>query len=757
MAVKRRKKKIIRRLKNGDFELAKKIYGQEGFFFAGVVSLFFAIFFLLSFFKKAGVAGDLTIKLFSFLFGSSVFILPIVFFMLAMSFFTKKAESKKTMIFYAAAFVVAFSGAVASLELREGQALAIGFSKLGGWVGSIFSWPFLKIFGFWMTLVVFSAIIIISLFFLAKFFSLSSFKKKERKEEETKKEDSISAKKVNIKKIFSTKIRVKNIEELSSPATSFQKGEEKKIESDRKKKKVEGVKLEKGTGLPPIGLLEEDKGEATAGDTESSSQIIKRTLENFGIPVEMVGVNIGPTFTQYTLKPAEGIKLSKITALNNNLALALSSHPIRIEAPIPGKPLVGIEIPNQKRVTVRLKNLFSEQEFQNTDSWLSFGLGRDVVGSPIIADLTKMPHLLVAGSTGTGKTICLNTIILSFLYKNNPKTLRMILIDPKRVEFTIYNKLPHLLSPVVYDASKTINVLKWLINEMERRFEILSETGARNIYFYNQKIERNGKHKKEGFEYMPYIVVVVDELADLMAAKGKEIEAAIVRLAQKARAVGIHLILATQRPSVEVITGLIKANIIARIAFQVASQIDSRTILDSAGAEKLLGNGDMLFQSSTITKPKRIQGAYVSEKEVSKVVDYIIKNQRVEGIDELSEQLEQDLEKEEAGGEEGFFSEDEDPLYEEAKKLIIETKKASASFLQRRLRVGYARAARLLDMLESRGVIGPAQGAKPREVYGSVPGDSKSFQNLSASSQIKEDNNVQEDDKYEKDYNEEIG
>lgn len=757
MAARRRKKKNIRNLKNGEFKLAKKIYGQEGFFFAGVVSLFFAIFFLLSFFKKAGVAGDLTIKLFSFLLGSSVFILPVVFFMLAISFFTKKAESKKTMIVSATAFVLAFSGAVASLEVRESQALTISASKFGGWIGSIFSWPFLRIFGFWMTLIVFFAIIIISLFFLAKFFSSSGFKKKEREKGEIKKEESISAKKVNIKKIFSTKIRVKNIEESSPPAPSFQKGEEKKIEAEGKKKKVEGVKLEKGVGLPPIDLLEEDKGEAAAGDTELSSQIIKRTLENFGIPVEMAGVNIGPTFTQYTLKPAEGIKLSKITTLNNNLALALSSHPIRIEAPIPGKPLVGIEIPNQKRVTVRLKNLFAEQEFQNTDSWLSFGLGRDVVGSPIVADLTKMPHLLVAGSTGTGKTICLNTIILSFLYKNNPKTLRMILIDPKRVEFTIYNKLPHLLSPVVYDASKTVNVLRWLINEMERRFEILSEVGARNIYFYNQKIERNGKYKKEGFEYMPYIVVVVDELADLMAAKGKEIEATIVRLAQKARAVGIHLILATQRPSVEVITGLIKANIIARIAFQVASQIDSRTILDSAGAEKLLGSGDMLFQSSTIAKPRRIQGAYVSEKEVSKVVDYIIKNQHIEGIDELSEQLEQNLEKEEAGGEEGFFSGDEDPLYEEAKKLIIETKKASASFLQRRLRVGYARAARLLDILESRGVIGPAQGAKPREVYSDVSNDSKSFQDLPAPSQSNENNNVQEDDKYEKDYNEEIG
>ncbi len=592
-------------------------------------------------------------------------------------------------------------------------------------------------------MIVFLTMAIICAFFLGQLL----YRPKTEKIEPKKPDQVLSSKKINIKKVFSTKFKVKTIEEPVPTTSLFQKNGEAKPDTGIKTKKIGALKLEKGLKLPPADLLEEDKGEATSGDIQSNSQIIKRTLENFGIPIEMAGVNVGPTVTQYTLKPAEGIKLSKITALNNNLALALSAHPIRIEAPIPGKPLVGIEIPNQKRVTVRLKNLLSDPEFSNTSSWLNFALGRDVVGAPIFTDLTKMPHLLVAGSTGTGKTICLNTILLGLLYKNTPRTMRMILIDPKRVEFSVYNNLPHLLSPVIYDASKTVSALRWLINEMERRFEILSEVGARNIYFYNQKIEKNGKFKKEGFEYMPYIVLVVDELADLMASRGKDVEAGIVRLSQKARAVGIHLILATQRPSVEVITGLIKANIIARIAFQVASQIDSRTILDMSGAEKLLGGGDMLFQSSTISKPRRIQGAYVSEKEVSKVVDFINKNQHSEGIDGLSQELEQELEKEEIEEGGGVFSGEDDPLYEEAKKLIVETKKASASFLQRRLRVGYARAARLLDMLEGRGIIGAAHGAKPREVYG----EQQELPKENITSQEKEDKKG-----YENDYNEGI-
>jgi len=464
---------------------------------------------------------------------------------------------------------------------------------------------------------------------------------------------------------------------------------------------------------PPLELLDAERGLPSAGDTRINSAIIKKTLENFSIPVEMSEINIGPTVTQYTLKPADGIKLSKITTLSNDLSLALASHPIRIEAPIPGKSLVGIEVPNKARAQVRLRDLISNPKFQQASSNLTFCLGRDVSGNPVYADLSRMPHLLVAGSTGTGKTIFLNSLILSLLYQNGPEILRFILIDPKRVEFPVYQELPHLLSPVIFDAQKTVNALKWLISEMERRFDIFSQAEARDINIYNEMTIENGQQP------LPYIIVIVDELADLMAARGREMEAGIVRLAQMARAVGIYLVLATQRPSVEVITGLIKANITSRITFQVASQVDSRTVLDMAGAEKLLGLGDMLFVSAEIVKPRRIQGSYVSEKEVKKVVSYL--KSRIpsppltsfslpyppsteEGFEGVEKELELGI-----GG--------EDPLYQEAKRVVIEARKASASLLQRRLRIGYARAARLIDMLEERGVVGPGEGAKPRQVY----------------------------------------
>jgi S-DNA-T family DNA segregation ATPase FtsK/SpoIIIE len=354
-----------------------------------------------------------------------------------------------------------------------------------------------------------------------------------------------------------------------------------------------------------------------------------------------------------------------------------------------------------------LRNLISDPQFQNHPSPLCFVLGRDVSGNPVFADLARMPHLLVCGATGSGKTLFLNSLILSLVYRNSPKILKFILVDPKRVEFPVYSDLPHNLTNVIFDVQKAINALSWLVEEMERRFETLASFRARDIFSFN-KISFEKKILP-----MPYIVLIIDELADLMAARGREIEAGIVRLAQMARAVGIHLVLATQRPSTEVITGLIKANITSRISFQVASQIDSRTVIDMAGAEKLLGRGDMLFLSTENPKPKRIQGTFVSEKEVQRVVEYLSSKYKRENIESLEEKL-----TEETGEIEFSPKEDlEDPLYEEAKRVVIEAKKASASLLQRRLKIGYARAARLLDILEKRGVVGPQRGAKPREVY----------------------------------------
>lgn len=479
-----------------------------------------------------------------------------------------------------------------------------------------------------------------------------------------------------------------------------------------RKKAVPLASFEGTYTFPPLSLLKSTIEKPTSGDLRANANIIKRTLESFGIPVEMGEISVGPKVTRYTLKPAEGVKIARISALNQDLALALAAHPIRIEAPIPGKSLVGIEVPNRAAAIVRLGSMLNYKDFMD-NGLLSFILGRDVTGNPIFADITKMPHLLVAGATGSGKSVMLHSLILSLLYKNAPTTLRFIMIDPKRVELTVYNGLSHLISPVVTDGKKTVAVFRWAISEMERRYGILESSGNRDIKSYNED------NKKE---QLPYVVIIIDELADLMASHGREIEGSIVRIAQMARATGIHLIVATQRPSVEVITGLIKANITSRVALQVASQVDSRTILDTGGAEKLLGGGDMLFISSDFSKPKRIQGAYVSEEEIRSVADFIrdknedfrAKSEEVGFENHPSHEVTDSKDIfEEYGAEDG----EDDELYDEAVEVVQSAKKASASLLQRRLKVGYARAARLLDIMESRGVIGPGEGAKPREVY----------------------------------------
>lgn len=457
---------------------------------------------------------------------------------------------------------------------------------------------------------------------------------------------------------------------------------------------------------PPLSLLASTVEKPTIGDLRANANIIKRTLEGFGISVEMGEINVGPTVTRYTLKPAEGMKLSRITALHSDLALALAAHPIRIEAPIPGKSLVGIEVPNKTAALVRLGSMLLYPEFQKAEP-LVFALGRNVSGEPIFPDIEKMPHLLIAGATGSGKSISIHTLVLSLLYKNSPEMLKLIMIDPKRVELSVYDGLPHLIAPVVTDNKHAIGALRWVIQEMDRRYQTLLEAGARDIRSYN---------KSQKGELLPFITIVIDELADLMATYGREVEGSIIRLAQMARATGIHLIVSTQRPSVEVITGLIKANITSRIALQVASQVDSRTILDTAGADKLLGNGDLLYVSAELSKPRRIQGSYITEDEIKSVVQFIKKNN--EPGEEMAT-LDAPVDKAITNGE--LFSElatsgDDDELYGEAVEVVRVAKKASASLLQRRLKVGYARAARLLDIMEERGIIGPGEGAKPRDV-----------------------------------------
>jgi len=454
-----------------------------------------------------------------------------------------------------------------------------------------------------------------------------------------------------------------------------------------------------GWQFPSIDLLDNSSSRPDAGNIQNNAGIIQKTLANFGINSTMGDVNVGPTVAQYTLKPEDGVKLNKITTLDRDLSLALAAHPIRIEAPIPGKSLVGVEIPNKSTAIVRLRSILETETWKNRRSNLSVVLGLDVAGHPQIADITKMPHLLIAGATGSGKSVAINTLLLSLLYQNTPNELKLILVDPKRVELSPYNDIPHLLTPVIVDADKTVSALKWAIAEMEHRYRILQQAGKRNIEEYNSS---------KGNEGIPYIVIVIDELAQLMAVSANEVEGFIVQLAQLARAVGIHLIIATQRPSVDVITGLIKANITTRVAFSVASQVDSRTILDQSGAEKLLGMGDSLFISAETPKPKRIQGSLVSEKEVRGVTEFL----KTQGKPEYNEEILRQPVK----GMGGDLGAPDDEMFLDAADCVIRSGKASASLLQRRLRIGYARAARLLDLLEERGIIGPADGARPRDV-----------------------------------------
>lgn len=454
--------------------------------------------------------------------------------------------------------------------------------------------------------------------------------------------------------------------------------------------------------LPPLSLLKDVTGKADAGNVKENAGIIQQTLGSFGIDVAMGEVNVGPTVTQYTLKPPTNVRLNKITSLEHNMALSLAAPAIRVEAPIPGKSAVGIEIPNKTAATVRMKQILTSPEMKKHNDPLTVVLGQDVAGNAIAIDLAKMPHVLIAGATGAGKSVMINTLLTSLLYRNSPAQLKLILVDPKRVELNLYDGIPHLLAPVIVEPEKTISALKWAVAEMERRLKLFAEVGKRNI------LEYNGSKQEE---QMPYIVIVIDEMADLMMLAGAEVEALIVRLAQLARAAGIHLVLATQRPSVNVITGLIKANVPARIAFRVASNVDSRTILDSAGAEKLLGKGDMLFASADSPKPRRVQGVFTDESETKPITDFIREQREPQYNEEI---LAQPVKVGNMAS--GNFGDADDDMYEQAAETVIRSRSASASLLQRRLRVGYARAARLIDLLEERGVVGPADGARPREV-----------------------------------------
>lgn len=506
---------------------------------------------------------------------------------------------------------------------------------------------------------------------------------------------------------FTSKITGEPVNNRPKPKFNFHKTDEGVME-------MEAVKSEMiNWNLPPFTLLQEAKSIPESGDIEGNKEIITSAFSHFGIKVEMGPTHIGPTVTQYTLKPANGVKLSAIDALNRDLALALAADALRIEAPIPGQSLVGIEIPNKRKTTVTLREILQTYDFIESDDDLPIAIGKDVAGKVMIYPITKMPHLLVAGATNSGKSVWLQGALLSLLYRYSFQELKLILVDMKKVELNLYAKIPHLLSPVITEADKAINALKWTVLEMNRRYSLLEETAKRNIKEYNTFV---GKDSGKAFTY---IVFVIDELGDLMLSAKAEVEPLIVRLTQMSRAVGIHLILATQRPDTTVITGLIKANVPTRLAFAVAQNIDSRVILDSAGAEKLLGQGDGLFSSPNLMKPKRIQAAYVSEQEIKLVVDYLIKQAKETGVSYDATVTDAPKTSVNVPGlnDDSTYGDGDDKL-DEARDLIIETGKASASYLQRMLSIGYARAARILDLLEAEGTIGPSNGAKAREVYG---------------------------------------
>jgi DNA segregation ATPase FtsK/SpoIIIE, S-DNA-T family len=720
----------------------------------GIIFLVLGVFFIMASVGHAGLVGEKLYAVFGYLLGVGYFLLPVISVILGISFLKSLHHNLATPKLIGA-FVFLISG-LGLIELLSVRLLA---ESKGGKIGHLIESPMTQLFAFEASFVILGALFIISLLIIfdtslrmsliGKFLSL--FRKKQDPALVGTEADQALANSTNdiAKQVALAESKENEKAENSDEAKSkkmfgiFGKEDpEEFVPQEKNRKEFHGVYTP-----PSIDILEKDKGKPGVGDIKASANIIKRTLQNFGILVEMDEITIGPSVTRYALKPAEGVKLSRIVALQNDLSLALAAHPLRIEAPIPGKSLVGIEIPNTTKTLVGLGTLLSSSEFQQSDKPLLVSLGKGISGKSHFSNLAKMPHLLIAGTTGSGKSVTIHTIITSLLYRNSPEAMKLIMIDPKRVELTLYNKIPHLLTPVITEPKKSILALRWAAKEMSRRYDILEANSVRDIQSYHKNILEPSKNLKitgdvdqKKVDPMPYIVIIIDELADIMQTYPRELEAAIVRLAQMSRAVGIHLIVSTQRPSVNVITGLIKANIPARIALQVASQIDSRTILDMPGAEKLLGQGDMLYLSGEMSQPSRIQSAYISEEEVKNVVKYLVDQYR----DEVSYEL--NLTPETASSErnpmfdgsdvslssdtESLDDANDDEMYEEARRTVMEAGKASTSFIQRKLRVGYARAARLVDMLEERGVIGPGDGARPREVLEKMQSTSEESQNL---------------------------
>jgi S-DNA-T family DNA segregation ATPase FtsK/SpoIIIE len=683
----------------------------------GVMSLFF----LFSLLASAGPVGEYTAVTLRALFGAGAWLAPIICVIYIFVLLNPRESDQKISGAKKLGTGLLFISLLGALHLYEGE--------LGGWIGWLFSEPLSALFGGTLAGILTTGVILISFFLL---FNTGLRLPKRAPKEPVDDNSDIDA----LDLPPDTALADEEDEQPDTPTRGLV-GMKQKVAASVSKAAPAGdivVKHFKGAYTPPpLSLLNKERGKAQIGDVKANANTIKRTLRDFGISVEMDAVESGPTVSRYALKPAQGVRIAKIAGLRQELQLALKASSIRIEAPIPGKALVGIEVPNEIRATVALSSMLATPEYADSPHPLIVALGKDVTGNAHFSNIAKMPHGLIAGTTGSGKSVTIQNIIISLLMRNSPEQLRFILVDPKRVELTLYNKVPHLLTPVITDAKKAIRALGWAVKEMERRYDILQSETVQNIASYHKNVYGPAKaawveagedpETRDGLpESLPYIVIILDELNDLMQAYPRELEGMIVRLAQMSRAIGIHLILATQRPSVNVITGTIKANVPTRVAMAVASQIDSRTIIDQVGAEQLLGQGDMLYLSSDSPRPIRLQSAFVSEEEIKRVVDYL-KKQDADMLDQL------DLDEQTGDSSDALFSSltgnDDvgDDLYDDARIAVIEAGKASTSYLQRKLRVGYSRAARLIDMLEEKGVIGQADGSRPREILSQGGGD----------------------------------
>lgn len=763
-------KKNVRKRKKTSSEIAsgKEIMGL----FLIVIGI---VFFISLYSQRMGLIGSLIYKLFSVISGSGNFLIPLllIFWGILYNIQATKFHMRRYIICSLVIFlcVLVFLDGSKEMDMTLIERIIksteyMDITRSGGIFGAIFGFFSYKLLGSLGTYLVLALIIVTSIYFMLKMnidqlIMLSEdigeyFEDKKKAFEEKKADKKIKLEEKEKKKIERENLKKEKIDlkkskkEKSSEAEDFGENlvikdysdenivenlEEEKFEvisnndnaNKEEEKTIEYTEIENDENVidtikddienkskeefvytyPDVALLDrvKSKGGFSKDEVIEKGKIIENTMRNFGIESKVVAINRGPVITSYELKPAPGIKLSRIVGLSDNIAMALASSELRIEAPIPGKTVVGIEVPNKEKDTVGLKELIDSKEFKTINSDIPLALGKDVEGNILISGMEDMPHLLIAGATGSGKSVCINSIITSIIYKSSPKDVKLMLIDPKVVELSIYNGIPHLLIDVVTNPKKAAFALNWAVDEMEKRYMAFAENHVRDLKGYNKKMVSEGKED----EKLPKILIIVDELADLMMVASKEIEEYIARLAQKARAAGMHLILATQRPSVDVITGTIKANVPSRIAFAVASSIDSRTILDMGGAEKLLGKGDMLFYPSKYPKPKRIQGAYIGDSEVERIVDFVKNNNEIKN--NVESKIEKAIENKKVK-----VDDEKDPLFKEAVELVLNDEQASISYIQRKLKVGYSRAGRIVDQMEEMGIIGPHEGSKPRKL-----------------------------------------